>query len=103
MTQQLFPHYEIFETVGEEGFQWRYRGATGELVAVSANRYRTYSDCMDSLNKMRQSDDVALYVPTRFALTRPVAVEPPALPRPPLRKKPSNPLKRRTFVTATPR
>lgn len=91
---QHFPHYEIFETIGEEGFQWRYRGAGGELVAVSAMRFRTYADCMDSLNKMRQADDVALYVPTRFALTRPVAVEPDLPPRIPQRRKPNPPTKR---------
>lgn len=99
MTQQLYPHFEIFETIGEEGFQWRYRGGAGELVAVSASRFRTYADCMDSLNKMRQADDVALYVPTRFALARPVAFEPPVLPpRAPARKKPNPPPKRRTLV-----
>ena len=92
--QQHFPHYEIFETIGEEGFQWRYRGQGGELVAVSAARFRTYADCMDSLNKMRQADDVALYVPTRFALTRPVNSEPDLLPRVPPRRKPVLPPKR---------
>lgn len=91
---QHFPHYEIFETIGEEGFQWRYRGAAGELLALSASRYRTYAECMDSLNKMRQADDVALYVPTRFALARPVAIEPVLPPRTMPRRKSATPPKR---------
>ncbi|MBB5208292.1 hypothetical protein [Chiayiivirga flava] len=91
---QHFPHYEIFETIGEEGFQWRYRGASGELVAFSAARFRTYADCMDSLNKMRQADDVALYVPTRFALARPTTIEPQLPPRAPPRRKGTNPPRR---------
>lgn len=93
---QHFPHYEIFETVGEEGFQWRYRGKNGDLVAVSAMRYRTYADCMGSLEQICSADDVALYVPTRFALTRATAVEPPAAPRPPPRRK-AEPAPARSF------
>ena len=85
-----FPHYEIFETIGEEGFQWRYRGPTGEVVAVCAARFRTYAECMASLQDMRAADDVALYVPTRFALTRAAVAEAPMAPRLPPRRKPSS-------------
>lgn len=98
---QYFPHYEIFETIGEEGFQWRYRGPSGELLAVSAMRYRTYADCMESLNKMRQAEDVALYVPTRFALARPIASEPVLPPRAPTRRKPTLPPRRRAALTTS--
>lgn len=88
MSQKYYPNYEIFENLGEGSFQWRYHGPSGELVAVSAARFSTYADCMDSVNKMRQADEVALYVPTRFAMTQPLTSEldPPARRASPRRK-----------------